>query len=77
MRLLLSGGGTAGHIYPALTVAERLSAEGHDVVFAGTPTGLEARLVPGAGVAFYALPARGFDRSKPLSLLTSVFLIAA
>lgn len=58
-------------------MAERLSAEGHDVAFVGTPTGLEARLVPGAGVAFFELPARGFDRSRPLSLATGAFVIAA
>ena len=66
MRVLLSGGGTAGHIYPALTVAARLSADGHDeVAFVGTPDGLEARLVPEAGVAFFALPARGLRPVAP------------
>ncbi|HEY3318825.1 MAG TPA: undecaprenyldiphospho-muramoylpentapeptide beta-N-acetylglucosaminyltransferase [Coriobacteriia bacterium] len=74
---MLSGGGTAGHIYPALTVAELLSAGGHEVAFVGTPDGLEARLVPEAGVAFFALPARGFDRSRPLSLLAAAWVIAA
>ena len=58
MRVLVSGGGTAGHVYPALTVAEQLAAEPDEVVFVGTPDGLEARLVPEAGVAFRALPAR-------------------
>jgi UDP-N-acetylglucosamine--N-acetylmuramyl-(pentapeptide) pyrophosphoryl-undecaprenol N-acetylglucosamine transferase len=58
-----------------LTVAERLSADGHEVTFVGTPDGLEARLVPEAGVAFFALPARGFDRAKPLSLLSAVAVL--
>jgi UDP-N-acetylglucosamine--N-acetylmuramyl-(pentapeptide) pyrophosphoryl-undecaprenol N-acetylglucosamine transferase len=71
----LSGGGTAGHIYPALTVAARLVADGHDVTFVGTPDGLEARLVPAQEVEFAAIPARGFDRGKPLTLLTSSVLI--
>lgn len=47
------------------------------MTFIGTPASLEARLVPEAGVAFHALPARGFDRSKPLSLATSSAVIAA
>ena len=77
MRVLVSGGGTAGHVYPALSVAERLSADGRDdVLFAGTPDGLEARLVPEAGVAFVGLPARGFDRSRPWTLITSSLEIA-
>jgi UDP-N-acetylglucosamine--N-acetylmuramyl-(pentapeptide) pyrophosphoryl-undecaprenol N-acetylglucosamine transferase len=77
VRFVLSGGGTAGHIYPALSVAERLSAGGRDeVLFVGTPQGLEARLVPEAGVAFTGLPASGFDRSRPWTLITSSVRIA-
>lgn len=77
MRSLLSGGGTAGHIYPALAVAEELSAgERDDVLFVGTPDGLEAGLVPASGVRFAALAARGFDRSRPWTLVTSSVLIA-
>ncbi|MHB1341598.1 MAG: undecaprenyldiphospho-muramoylpentapeptide beta-N-acetylglucosaminyltransferase [Coriobacteriia bacterium] len=72
MRFLLSGGGTAGHIYPALTVASLLAEGGHDeVLFVGTPDGLEARLVPEAGVAFVPVASAGFDRGSPLTLVTS------
>ncbi|MDP2233986.1 MAG: glycosyltransferase, partial [Actinomycetota bacterium] len=61
MRVMMSGGGTAGHIYPALTVAEELRAEGRDeVLFVGTPDGLEARLVPEAGISIDGIPAMGF-----------------
>jgi UDP-N-acetylglucosamine--N-acetylmuramyl-(pentapeptide) pyrophosphoryl-undecaprenol N-acetylglucosamine transferase len=67
----VSGGGTAGHIYPALTVAGRLRADGHDVAFVGTPDGLEARIVAEAGVTFHAVRSQGFDRGNPLTLLTS------
>ena len=52
MRVLMSGGGTAGHVYPALTVAGRFADAPDEVLFVGTPDGLEARLVPEAGVAF-------------------------
>lgn len=68
VRVLLSGGGTAGHIYPALTVADRLRADGHEVGFVGTPNGPEARLAKEAGLVFHAIRARGFDRSRPLTL---------
>lgn len=76
MRAVLSGGGTAGHIYPALTVAALLAAEHDEVSFVGTPDGLEARLVPEAGVAFRPLPAAGFDRARPWTLVTSSLRIA-
>lgn len=58
-------------------MAERLSADGHEVAFVGTSDGLEARLVREAGIAFFPLPARGFDRSRPLSLLVGAAVIAA
>jgi UDP-N-acetylglucosamine--N-acetylmuramyl-(pentapeptide) pyrophosphoryl-undecaprenol N-acetylglucosamine transferase len=57
-------------VYPALTVAGHLAAEHDDVLFVGTPDGLEARLVPEAGVAFRGLRASGFDRARPWTLLT-------
>ncbi|GAB4283614.1 MAG: undecaprenyldiphospho-muramoylpentapeptide beta-N-acetylglucosaminyltransferase [Coriobacteriia bacterium] len=77
MRVLMSGGGTAGHIYPALTVAEAINDGGRDgVVFVGTPEGLEARLVPEAGIRFLGVRSRGFDRSKPLTMVTGAVTVA-
>lgn len=77
MKIVLSGGGTAGHINPALALADELRARGHEVCFAGTPTGVEARLVAQAGIEFVAFEAAGFDRQKPWTLLTSTARIAA
>ncbi len=57
MRVIMSGGGTAGHVFPALAVAERLRAAGHDVRFVGSASGQEAALVPAAGFPF--VPVRG------------------
>jgi UDP-N-acetylglucosamine--N-acetylmuramyl-(pentapeptide) pyrophosphoryl-undecaprenol N-acetylglucosamine transferase len=55
---LLAGGGTGGHVFPALAVGEELLARGWRVSFAGTSSGLEARLVPERGIDFHVLPAR-------------------
>src|SRR3954451_11615982 len=50
MRVLIAGGGTGGHIIPALAVAHELvSKHGADVLFLGTSRGMESRLVPAAG----------------------------
>lgn len=68
MRIVLSGGGTAGHINPALALAEVLIERGHEVMYAGTPNGVESKLVPAAGIPFKGFEAAGFDRSHPLSL---------
>jgi UDP-N-acetylglucosamine--N-acetylmuramyl-(pentapeptide) pyrophosphoryl-undecaprenol N-acetylglucosamine transferase len=55
-----------------LTVAGLLGENGRDeVLFVGTPDGLEARLVPEAGVVFHAIASKGFDRGNPLTLVTS------
>lgn len=50
IRVLIAGGGTGGHIIPALAVAHELvTKQGAEILFVGTPRGLESRLVPAAG----------------------------
>ena len=68
MRVVISGGGTAGHVNPAVALASAL--EGDDVLFVGTRSGAEARAVPAAGLAFETIEVRGFDRSRPATLAT-------
>jgi UDP-N-acetylglucosamine--N-acetylmuramyl-(pentapeptide) pyrophosphoryl-undecaprenol N-acetylglucosamine transferase len=57
-RFAVAGGGTGGHVVPALALAERIAARGHEVLLIGSPHGLESRLVPKAGFELAALPAR-------------------
>ncbi len=66
LRVLLAGGGTAGHVNPALAIAEIIKEHYPDAVicFAGNPEKLEARLVPKAGYKFYPIKIEGFQR-KP------------
>jgi UDP-N-acetylglucosamine--N-acetylmuramyl-(pentapeptide) pyrophosphoryl-undecaprenol N-acetylglucosamine transferase len=50
MRVVIAGGGTGGHIIPAVAIANELRASvGADILFIGTPRGLESRLIPQAG----------------------------
>jgi UDP-N-acetylglucosamine--N-acetylmuramyl-(pentapeptide) pyrophosphoryl-undecaprenol N-acetylglucosamine transferase len=65
----MSGGGTAGHVFPAVAVAERLRAAGHDVRFVGSSAGQEATLVPAAGFPF--VPVRVASAQTRLSLHTA------
>ena len=75
MRVVLTGGGTAGHINPALALAEVLVERGVDVRFAGTPKGREADLVPAAGIPFTPFEASGFNRNHPTSIVRAVYLM--
>lgn len=77
MLFVLSGGGTAGHINPAIALAETLTDRGHEVVFAGTPQGIEARLAPEAGLAFKPFEAAGFNRHHPLTIFHALRLVSA
>lgn len=75
MRIVLSGGGTAGHINPALALAESLIEQGHEVFYAGTPQGVEARLVKEANLPFTPFEAKGFNRNHPKTIFSAVRII--
>lgn len=57
--ILIMAGGTGGHVFPGLAVAAHLQAQGEEVCWLGTARGLEARLVPEAGIPFHTLPVSG------------------
>lgn len=65
MNVVIAGGGTAGHVNPAVALAKAL---GDNVTFVGTSVGAEARLVPAAGFPLELIEVRGFDRAKPWAL---------
>lgn len=64
LRLVVSGGGTGGHIYPALAIARGVLARGGEVLYAGTANGMESKIVPQAGIPFAAVGSAGFSRSS-------------
>ncbi len=59
---------------PALAVAAELTARGAEVVFAGTPERMEARMVPAAGYPFHTYRVKGFERRPSLALVRAVGL---
>lgn len=64
LRVLIAGGGTGGHINPALSIAEIIKQHVPDaeILFAGTPNGMEARLVPQAGYKLETIKVAGIQR---------------
>src|SRR5574344_1166013 len=65
MRVLISGGGTGGHIFPAVSIANALREKHPDceILFVGAESRMEMERVPAAGYDIVGLPIRGFDRA--------------
>lgn len=76
MRLLISGGGTGGHIYPALALIEALKKRDPtaEILYVGTKKGLESKIVPDAGIPFETVEIQGFRRSLSLENFKTVYL---
>ncbi len=73
---VLAAGGTGGHLYPALALADALVARGHDrasIRFVGARGRLEATVVPEAGYAIDLLPGRGLQRKLTLANVVTVW----
>ncbi len=65
MRVLMTGGGTGGHVNPALAIANTIKENdpASEIAFVGTPRGIENKLVPAAGYKLYHVDVRGLRRS--------------
>ena len=67
MRYLISGGGTGGHIFPAISIANALKEQDPEaeILFVGALGRMEMERVPQAGYKIVGLPVRGFNRAQP------------
>ena len=75
MRLLVAGGGTGGHVFPGIALAEEVVTRHpkNDVVFVGTARGLEASLVPIAGYPIELIDVRGLKGTGLRGVLSGLF----
>ncbi len=71
MKVIIAGGGTGGHLYPALAIADELCNQEPNttVMFVGTHKGIEARVIPKTGYPLSMIPASGITRGKGLNTL--------
>ena len=72
-KILIMAGGTGGHVYPALAVANEIRQRSHDVVWLGTHRGLEARVVPAAGIDIEWISVSGLRGKGALTLIAAPF----
>jgi UDP-N-acetylglucosamine--N-acetylmuramyl-(pentapeptide) pyrophosphoryl-undecaprenol N-acetylglucosamine transferase len=74
-KIVIAAGGTAGHVVPALAVADALRARGAEVEFIGGERA-ETELIPAAGYPFHRVRVRGLDRRRPVRAALALLLAA-
>ena len=77
MRVLMTGGGTGGHVYPALAIAETIKTKCPDseIAFVGTEKGIENKLVAKEGYKIYHVPIQGIRRSLSPQNIRTAYLV--
>lgn len=77
MRVLIAGGGTGGHLFPGIALAEEVVTRHprNDAIFIGTDRGLEARVVPQNGFVFEAIKSRGLKGMGFVKLVLGLLLL--
>ena len=77
LRVIISGGGTGGHIFPAVSIANAIKAMHPDakILFVGALGRMEMQRVPAAGYEIKGLPIQGFDRKNLLKNVKVLFMI--
>ena len=68
MKVIMTGGGTGGHIYPAIAIADKIKERYPEsqILFVGTKHGLEKKIVPENGYPIEFVTVAGFNRKNPL-----------
>ncbi len=75
MKVLLSGGGTGGHVYPAIAIANKIKEENPEaeIIFVGTEKGIESEIVPKYGYELKTVTVQGFKRKIDFDNVKRVF----
>ena len=74
--VMVMAGGTGGHVFPALAVADELKQQGYEIHWLGTAAGIEAEIIPKAGYPLHRIEVTGLRGKGKLALLAAPFKIA-
>ena len=79
LRIIISGGGTGGHIFPAVSIANAIKemCPDADILFVGAEGRMEMQRVPAAGYPIKGLPVAGFDRKNLLKNIPVLIKLSA
>ncbi|HCM04546.1 MAG TPA: UDP-N-acetylglucosamine--N-acetylmuramyl-(pentapeptide) pyrophosphoryl-undecaprenol N-acetylglucosamine transferase, partial [Oceanospirillales bacterium] len=66
--VMVMAGGTGGHVFPALAVADELKQQGYDIHWLGTAAGIEADVIPKAGYPLHCIEVTGLRGKGKLAL---------
>jgi len=74
VKVLIAAGGTGGHIYPGLAIAEKIKSEnpGAEIIFIGSMVGMEKNIIPQFGYPIEYIRVRGFERKASLETLAAI-----
>ena len=77
MRIVVTGGGTGGHVYPALAIIESIKAvnPAAQFLYVGTKRGIESRIVPDVGIPFEIVNVEGFNKKISLDTIKNLYLL--
>jgi UDP-N-acetylglucosamine--N-acetylmuramyl-(pentapeptide) pyrophosphoryl-undecaprenol N-acetylglucosamine transferase len=73
--VMVMAGGTGGHVFPALAVADELNQQGYQIHWLGTAAGIESEIIPKAGYPLHCIEVKGLRGSGKLTLLAAPFKI--
>jgi UDP-N-acetylglucosamine--N-acetylmuramyl-(pentapeptide) pyrophosphoryl-undecaprenol N-acetylglucosamine transferase len=75
IKAMIMAGGTGGHVFPALAVAQALRAQGHEIVWMGTPDSFESRVIPPQGFPMELVRVSGLRSKGVVKLLYAPLLL--
>ena len=78
MKVIISAGGTGGHIYPALAIIEKIKKEDKkaEFLYIGTTNRMEKDIIPEKGIKYEAIEIYGFNKKRVLTNIKNLYLIA-